>query len=134
MRKPILAIALMILSQAPSLAATKPTDQVGIINIESDPNDEAVEKSNKRYFKQWKQLNLDAKTKQALMAKNKSLDAEIEKFRIGFLYIFNDKIIRVAFYGDYGSAVMMDWPAGSECKLTFDSQGGFAGVRGQACE
>lgn len=80
MRKPILAIALMILSQAPALAATKPTDQVGIINIESDPNEEAIEKSNKRYFKQWKQLNLDAKTKQALMAKNKSLDAEHEKY------------------------------------------------------
>ncbi|MGV3523054.1 MAG: hypothetical protein ACO1RX_02460 [Candidatus Sericytochromatia bacterium] len=129
MRKAILGLCLVFSLTPPLWAATQPSDQVGIINIVEK---NGIESSNKRYYKAWKDIKLDAKTKAALVAKTKQLDADYQKYRLGFLFIMNDKVTRVLFYGDHGGIVMMDWPTGSSCQLTFDGNGGFAGF-GNPC-
>ncbi|MEZ0372339.1 MAG: hypothetical protein ACAI44_24835 [Candidatus Sericytochromatia bacterium] len=112
-----------------ALAETKPDDQVGVIQADRD--------GYPRYFKKWKDLKLDAKTRAGLLARNKQLDGEaggFQKFRIGFLFIINGEVSRVAFYGDYGGVSMMDWPKGEVCSLSFEANGGYAGIHKQACE
>ncbi|HEY9842233.1 MAG: hypothetical protein ACAI44_26770 [Candidatus Sericytochromatia bacterium] len=122
-----LAAAAMVAPWA--LAETKPDDLVGVIQADRD--------GYPRYFKKWKDLKLDAKTRAGLLARNKQLDSQLggfQKYRIGFLFIINGEVSRVAFYGDYGGVSMMDWPKGEVCTLSFEANGGYAGIHKQACE
>jgi len=113
-------------------AMTQPDDVVGVyLEIGEDP----LLAKSKKYTKKWKDIKLASATKSALISRNAKLDAEGygEKYRLAFLFVLNDDVIRVAWFGDLGSVTMSTWPQGETCTLSFLGNGGFAGIHGKPC-
>ena len=131
MRKILLAVMVAGLAM-PVGAMTQPDDIVGIY-IEDGPYPTVTRTA--KYFKKWKDLQLSPATIKSLMNRNALIDKEAdgEKFRLGFLYMSNDAILRVSFYGDIGTVKISEWPNGETCTLSLTGNGGIAGVTGKPC-
>ncbi|PIQ27408.1 hypothetical protein COW36_22670 [bacterium (Candidatus Blackallbacteria) CG17_big_fil_post_rev_8_21_14_2_50_48_46] len=128
-----------VFAELPAQAMTSPQDPIGILLNQGE--------KSKYYFKAWKDLSLSAANRNALLKQNQELDLEAARttdsaefkqvFKINHLFFWGEDLTRVSFLGSHGDIVMMDWPAGVKggqvCKLWFNGNGGFAGIRNQAC-
>lgn len=127
-----LLIAGLLMVGLPAGAMTGPLDSVGVFSYDGE-----LASQQKYYYKQWKDLTLDAPTRNALNQKTQQLErdmgANLEKFKVHYLYIGEGKLTGAFFLGNYGDVVMMDWPGGKVCSLSFTGNGGYAGVGDQAC-
>jgi len=124
-----IGIVIFLLSAPKTWALTQNQDQIGVIIYETMSQEAPLVKS-------WQRLQLNQSTRTQLLKQNQALDQELdgyEKYRIAFLFLVSDQVSRVAFYGNRGSVVMMDWPTGNLCRLNFEGQGGYAGIHKQAC-
>ena len=128
MRKPILAIALMILSQAPALAATKPSDIVNIMNIQGETEETMTEKI---YSKPWSAIKLDAKTKAKLNAITAQLEKDngVEKFKLIWIRLANDELQTVMFMGSQSTVWVYNFIGNSQerCYATVAGNGRMSG-------
>lgn len=131
-KKLLIAITTLSLTGQTSQAMTSSEDIVGVHLYNG-----IMAKDQKKYFKKWKQLNLSAKTRSALLQKNQLIDKQegygIERFKIHFLFVGEGEVTRVFFLGDGGTVIMMDWPKGQYCKMLFDGDAGFAASIDENC-
>lgn len=125
------AIISVLLTTPSAHALPQPDDIVGVHRY-----DGIMANQQSKYFKKWKELTLDPSTRSALVKMCQKLESEgyREKFKVQFLFIGEGELSRVFFLGDSGTVLMMDWPGGQRCMLRFDSDSGYAGLQGQACE
>jgi hypothetical protein len=127
MRKPVLAIALMILSQAPVFSATKPSDIVNIMNIQGETEETMTEKI---YAKPWSAIKLDAKTRAKLNAINAKLDKDsgLERFKLIWIRLGNDDIQTVMFMGHLSTVWVYNFIGSEErCYATVAGNGRMSG-------
>lgn len=98
MKKLLLASAFSLFTAFPTLAATKPSDIVNIMNIQGETEETMTEKI---YSKPWSAIKLDAKTKAKLNAISAQLEKDngVEKFKLIWIRLLNDDIQTVMFMG-----------------------------------
>lgn len=127
MRKILLTAAVAAFSWTnPVQAMTKPDDMINLVLTYEDFVGGKTLPANKRYTKKWKDVKLADKTRALLMSKNQQFDTSGEKFRLHFMMLLNDDVLRVTFLGDKGGFIMMGMhPKSMVCHLNFDGNGGF---------
>lgn len=126
MLKPCLVFLTTLAFSFPAMAATKPTDQVNIMNMQISAD--ATQESEKIYAKTWSAINLDAKTRAKINAINAALDKEgIEKFRLIWIRLVNDDVQNVMFQGNRSTIwvyeILNPMPGMSKCYATVDGNG-----------
>lgn len=122
--KKILLSLLISLIAIPASAKhyTQPNDRVGVyFTIMDGP----IVKKEIYYFKPWKMLKLDKKTRATIhfeLSKVKAKDRD-EKFRVGFIRVVNDEVQSAIYYGDKGSAVVVNFGLNQNCHITIGGNG-----------
>ena len=116
----------------PAIAATKPTDQVSILNMQI--SSDATQESEKIYSKAWSAIKLDAKTHAKINAINSELDKDgVEKFRLIWIRVVNDDVQNVMFQGNRSTIWVYEMlnptPGMTKCYATVDGNGLMSGCQ-----
>lgn len=124
MKKLALAILLATLS-LPAFGDTKPTDMVVILN-QSDPEPAPA----RIYKKAWKDLSMDASTRQKILQKERELENEEgAKFKVYAvrvdLHLDKGPIITAAMYCSQFQSAIYDVRFGHLCVLSLSGNGGY---------
>ena len=130
MKKYIFLLSLFL--SIPAFAATKPTDQINILNMQI--SDDATQESEKIYSKAWSAIKLDPKTRAKIIAFNAELDREgSQKFRLIWIRLVNDDVQRVMFQGSRSTIYVYDMYQSTEghnkCYVSVDGNGLMGGCQ-----
>ncbi len=132
MLKPCLVLLTTLTFSFPAMAATKPTDQVNILNMQISTD--GTQDSEKIYAKAWSAIKLDNKTRNKINAINAELDKDgVERFRLIWIRLVNDDIQTVMFQGNRSTVWVYDMHETMEgrnkCYATVDGNGLMSGCQ-----
>lgn len=121
MRK-ILIATLLALTTLPAVAATKPTDVIQVLAyVNNSKSPDGFDE--KRYTKAWKDLKMDAATRQKILNKEKQLEKEFYMpFRVQAVRVSNSVDV-VLFVGAFGA---VEWypSLNHHCAVSLFGNGG----------